>query len=264
MKNKLLFLLILQLYSMYLFSQKNPPDKVFLKNGSIITGQISEVKPREYVKINTFCGNLWVFTTNEIEKIEIDNYILEDLGNLNYVAENHLKVKSIYNMTDTLPKNVFFNETSSGLLVGSRSNDEIAPFSLLFINGIMIKEKISVGLGTGIEFYSVNHIPVALDLKYFAGKSKIQPYLGVMGGYSFPTDKNSDEYGYEMKAKGGFLINPQIGIKVPTSGVTSLVFSIGYRHQNLHYDLNELWNDSSEEIIEYYNRVSFRIGLLFR
>lgn len=50
------------------FAQESE-DVVYLKNGSIIRGQITEIIPNEKLKIQTRDGNLLVFTMDEVEKI---------------------------------------------------------------------------------------------------------------------------------------------------------------------------------------------------
>lgn len=55
-------------------------DVVYLKNGSIIKGQITEMIPNKHIKIETNGGNLFVYSFAEIEKMEkeeVDNPSLD-------------------------------------------------------------------------------------------------------------------------------------------------------------------------------------------
>ena len=45
-------------------------DVVYLKNGSVIKGQITEMIPDKHIKIETSGGSLFVYSFDEIEKIE--------------------------------------------------------------------------------------------------------------------------------------------------------------------------------------------------
>ncbi|MGM0407205.1 MAG: hypothetical protein ACQERU_04430 [Bacteroidota bacterium] len=63
------FIFIFVLISSALFAQ-NKADVVYLKNGSIIKGQITEMIPDKHIKIETSGGSLFVYTFEEIEKIE--------------------------------------------------------------------------------------------------------------------------------------------------------------------------------------------------
>lgn len=63
----LIFIFIL--ISLAVFAQEKQ-DVVYLKNGSVIKGQITEMIPDKHVKIETNGGNLFVYSFAEIEKIE--------------------------------------------------------------------------------------------------------------------------------------------------------------------------------------------------
>lgn len=60
---------IFVLFSSVLFAQQKE-DVVYLKNGSVIKGQITEMIPDKHVKIETGGGSLFVYTFDKIEKIE--------------------------------------------------------------------------------------------------------------------------------------------------------------------------------------------------
>lgn len=63
------FIFIFVLISSVIFAQ-DKEDVVYLKNGSVIKGQITEMIPDKHVKIETNGGSLFVYTFDEIEKIE--------------------------------------------------------------------------------------------------------------------------------------------------------------------------------------------------
>lgn len=63
------FILLLVLLSSYLFAQDNYVDVVYLKNGSVIRGIITEQIPNKSIKIITKDQNVFVFKIEEVEKI---------------------------------------------------------------------------------------------------------------------------------------------------------------------------------------------------
>ena len=65
---KSLLLLIILFSSNYIFSQTNMEDVVYLKNGSIIRGMITEMIPNQSVKIKSD-RNVFVYKMDEIEKM---------------------------------------------------------------------------------------------------------------------------------------------------------------------------------------------------
>jgi len=66
---KILILIACLLLTTIIFSQENI-DVIYLKNGSIIKGEITEMIPNDHIKIKTEGGNIFVYTINEIEKME--------------------------------------------------------------------------------------------------------------------------------------------------------------------------------------------------
>ena len=66
---KILMLIACLLMTTTIFSQENI-DVIYLKNGSIIKGEITEMIPDDHIKIKTEGGNIFVYTFDEIEKME--------------------------------------------------------------------------------------------------------------------------------------------------------------------------------------------------
>ena len=70
---KYLFLFVF-LFSPQVFAQTQIRDVVYLKNGSIIKGQITEMNPSENLKIETADGSLFVYKMGEILKMEKETF----------------------------------------------------------------------------------------------------------------------------------------------------------------------------------------------
>src|SRR5690625_1992186 len=66
---KYFFLLILMLGASTAFAQSNYEDVVYLKNGSIIRGIITEQIPNESIRIEISNGSIFVYRMDEIERI---------------------------------------------------------------------------------------------------------------------------------------------------------------------------------------------------
>jgi hypothetical protein len=64
----ILFISILFLFN-FTFSQSQSMDVVYLKNGSIIRGEIIEQIPDKSIKLQTADGNIFVYNFSDIEKI---------------------------------------------------------------------------------------------------------------------------------------------------------------------------------------------------
>jgi hypothetical protein len=96
---------IFVLISSALFAQ-NTEDLVYLKNGSVIKGQITEIIPDKHVKIETNGGSLLVYSFAEIEKIE-KNKIDDSTPPVYAKGENNEGIFSDY-----------YNQSSLGVAIG--------------------------------------------------------------------------------------------------------------------------------------------------
>lgn len=78
MKNFLLLLFVF--FSIGVFGQTTR-DVVFLKNGSVIKGTITEMNPSVNIKIKTADGSLFVYKIEEILKIEKEEFVGKEMNN---------------------------------------------------------------------------------------------------------------------------------------------------------------------------------------
>ena len=249
MKKLTLVLLALLFASNIIYAKKPKRDVIYLKNGSIINGQIISSLPSGQVKIKTKDNSLWVFEQSQIDSIS--------------QSENELKQFHAG----------YFNLTEAGILAGNSDNKYSAPFSFLNISGLQFKNGLSVGAGTGVEFFNETYLPVVADFRYYLKRQGVNPFFGVQGGYSFALDKPDKQYVYgntylwnipngstlDVKAKGGLLLNPFVGFCTSLNENMALTFSAGYRIMRHRYNRED---DSKIDID--YNRLSLKIGLIFQ
>lgn len=231
------------------FGQKKKRDVVYLKNGSIIYGQIIGSLPSGQVRLKTKDNNSWVFESAQIDSIRSSSQTLNQIHR------------------------GYFNLTEAGVLVGNPGNKYSAPFSFINITGWKLKNGFSVGAGAGVEFFSETYLPVVADLRYYLKRQGANPFFGFQGGYSFGLDKPDMQYVYdytgiwpgptgntlEIKAKGGLLLNPFAGICTSLNENLALTFSAGYRIMRHRYSREDNYNIDID-----YNRLSIKIGLIFQ
>lgn len=241
--SKSLFFLLFTILTFPVFTQqkKVEEDVVYLKNGTIIRGQVIEYKSGEYVSIRSYGRNVWVFREDEIDKIVREKVVPESDG---------IKVKG---------QEGYFNYTGIGVLAGSRLSDLSAPFSMQSVNGYKFKGGFYFGGGIGIESFSEISIPVFADLRYQLLDDAFSPYLFAQAGYSLPMENNW-EY---RKAKGGPMTGIGIGVTIPLNIHTSLCFNMAYRYQQLLYVDTDSWSGYETKRYEQYNRLEIRLGFLF-
>lgn len=234
--------------------------KVFMKNGSIVKGKITESVETSTIRIQS-AGNLWVFPLNEIDKID-------------YSVVNPEKEEP------TTSSNIS-NHTQIGILSGNSENSQKAPFFMHSSLNFRVDDKIKVGFGSGVEFLKETHLPVFANIEYKFRNTRFSPYLSFKAGYCFPLEDSRTVYydvvpyyasssssiiwpGYNyygnmnLKAKGGVLINPTFGIIDMFSPNFGMSFSIGYRYTRLHYT-----GEKDYRLDVDYNRLSISFGIIF-
>ena len=231
------------------FARKGKKDIIYLKNGSVINGQIISSLPSGQVKIKTKDNSLWVFEAAQIDSISKSNSAFSQI------------------------RTGYFNLTEAGILAGNSNNKYATPFSMMNISGWQFNNRFSVGAGAGVEFFSETYLPVVADIRYYLKRQGVNPFFGLQGGYSFALDTPDKQYVYQtsniwqgssaatldIKAKGGFLVNPFVGFCTPLGENLALTFSAGYRIMRQRYSREDNYLIDID-----YNRLSLKIGLMFQ
>ncbi|MFC2117900.1 hypothetical protein ACFLSY_04580 [Bacteroidota bacterium] len=240
--NKILYTFILVIVCSAAFSQNNNTDIVYLKDGSIIRGNIIEYITDGHVKIETIDNNIWVFKHNKIDKV---------------VFKTLNKNKGTF-----IQKTGYYNLTDMGVLIGTGNNEKTAPFSINMINAYRFSPHFSAGLGAGVEFFSTPVIPLFIDARYEFYDGEFSPFVYLNGGYSFQVGENYDYY-TDTNSKGGLMAGSGIGIRISLNNKSHLVVSMGYRFQQLTYSYYEEWTDDTIDRFEKLSRFAIRIGFMF-
>jgi hypothetical protein len=198
------------------YGQNNMEDVVYLKNGSIIRGIIVEQIPNQSIKIQTKDRNIFVFKYDEIEKITKENLPLDNTNNDSKDAS--FKKRGFINLTEINFSPGIGNVNTETLTYKN------ADFSFGFrtVNGYQINEHLSLGLGIGIDKYKYSTLlPITFDARATILKGKVSPVFTANIGYSVGLNE----------VKGGFVINPQFGIKTYLSENVAYLFNLGYKWQ---------------------------------
>lgn len=218
-------------------------DHIYLKSGSVIRGQILEIEPVDHVKVQDLCGNIWYYKIVEVEKITSEPFELQtrqtDRGGFG-------------------PG--FVNMTSMGFLAGSSNNQQLAPFSLVMVNGWRNSDGLFLGAGLGIEFLNTNYLPLFLDMRYDITGKDVVPYLLIKGGYSLPMTQGYSEYDVEYSYQGGVLAAGGVGLKIRTREHFAWDIELMYRYQQTSSSERYDWNNQEYQYTDIYNRIEIRLG----
>ena len=227
-------------------AQNLDEDVIYLKNGSVIRGQIIEQKFGEYVKIESYGANVWVFDAEAIDRIVKAEAI-------------NLKKQGIIKETG------YFNVSEAGVLGGKDDFGNKFSLSVLVTNGYKFKNKISAGVTTGLEVMEIASAPALADVRFDFSNKKFTPFIAAHAGYSFPLTNYYNATGNHVY-QGGYSLGAAAGIKNYFTDNTALVFSIGFRQtQLISHESVWWWNGERQNIMteQIFNRVSVHLGFLF-
>lgn len=216
-------------------AQSESPDVVYLKNGSILRGQIIERADGNVVKLKTAGGNIFVIDRHQVKEIKEEI----DLGRRYY------------------KKSGYMNNTGLDVLSAER-----AAVRFRMVNGYRFSPRFSAGLGMGVVLYNdpQNLIPVFLDLKYKLFEAGTTPFLSLKGGYSFSVLSDKD---LEVEShRGGLMLNPAVGIQFEINRDFGLYIASGYNLDHASYKQQQ-WDGSMVKTAVSYRRLQLGIGLAF-
>jgi len=160
----------------------------------------------------------------------------------------------------------------------TRTSLAVAP-SFTITNGYMFNEHWAAGAGVGFEIFDYNLFPLFAELRYTLSDHKISPFVVVKGGYSFGSfkAKHYDELNLNwspyyindasLRNYGGLMVHPEIGVKVPLSENSDLLFTAAYRYQKTKSVARKDYNDGQFDEWEHkedINRLSFGFAIMFR
>jgi len=243
-KHPFFLLIVVVLFSVWTPLLAQDVDHVYLKTGSIVRGRILEIAPEDHVKIEDLSGNVWFFQISEVDKITSEPY-----AGGKAIPDGPLGFEP-----------GFVNMTSIGFLAGSANNEQVAPFSLLTVNGYRTSSGFFAGAGIGIEFLSTNYMPFFLDLRYDLFGEDLVPYIVAKGGYSVPLKAEDSSYEIDYKYSGGPLLGVGVGLKIKTRRQFAWDVSLLYRYQETSYKEIYGWNSQDYEYTDVYNRIEIRLG----
>ena len=236
------FLLVFSCLAIPLLAQKKGwQDVVYLKNGSIIRGELTEDPGNGTVKIETIGRNLFVFTAAEIEKVSRD------------------LVRPAFKYPFTTG---YLNMTEAGLSVGNSSawnSGRHVDISLQTFNGYQFASYFALGLTAGMDAYTgITLLPLGIGLRGDLAKTKNRPYYSFDAGYALDWLNNPRLSG---NRQGGFFWSPGAGMKL--SGKTNRAFLISLAYRRQASSLEMPFRNGTSITENKFKRVLFRMGMSF-
>jgi hypothetical protein len=231
-----IFFILLTLSVFLPASSQKSCDAVYVNTGTIIRGKIT-LQNDSIVKIMTCCGSEFAFRKNEILQITTERC-------------NTTKA--------AIARKGYMNFTSMGVLIGSTENQKSAPFSVLMEHNYRFNKTIALGGFLGFEQLNESVMPLGANLKLFIPAGNTDIYFGTSAGHSFSLGKPADVA--IEKANGGFMFSTEMGVIIPVSTGSGISVAIGYRYNELHYELKD-WYYGEYKQTNKYNRFMIRFGI---
>lgn len=206
---KIFLLFSLVISTLFLYSQAQYEDVVYLKNGSVIRGLIIEQVPNETIKIKTQDRNIFVYKIEEIEKITKEE--LDNKYNANVKNNNETNFSGHVELGPLLYAN------------RDRRFNNLATFSFRTLMGGKLSEKFTLGAELGVDaasgFFS---IPMGIAFRAsFIEKSRVSPILDFGTGYTFNSGNTNGIY------SNGIYFSPAMGAKFRVKNIAPFI-KLGY------------------------------------
>lgn len=241
----IIFILIFQLNAQV---ENSFRDKVILKNGSILYGQLIDYSIGDQVKLKLSNGQILTFGDKNVKKIVINS------PDSDMEEEREYKSNTVYNFVsfNYIPgNNEDFDLVNSGL-------------GLDYSAGYRFNNYISLGAGIGVETYNYGlrefFIPIHVDFLSILKKNKVSPFFRFQGGYGF-VKATSDKV---IDSNGGLMLNPAFGIIFLQKNNTGFTIDMNFKFQRANFVINSSnWNSQISYRDIDLMRLCLRFGVLF-
>jgi hypothetical protein len=154
----------------------------------------------------------------------------------------------------------FYQTLEVGLLVNASNGGLSATYSA----GHRFSRWLGVGGGVGISGFDfeqgTNVIPLFVEVRGFATQKKVSPYYALRIGYGFALKNAANDI---SETKGGYLFNPQLGIRFGGGSAVSFYTGIGLHIQRATYTISRTFNE--EVVVNRYlfKRLELKFGITF-
>lgn len=231
------------------FAQKRIQSVVYLKNGSVLRGELVNPESSGKVSIKIAGNNLFVYDLSEVDKITTES----SATNLEY------------------KKHGFAHSSQLGFLIGGEG-DGIG-LDLHTVNGYKFSPYTNVGVGVGVQFYwnlpNINYwyytpsnttriIPIFANFSGDLLPAKhITPHYYARVGYGIAS--NNNEY---VDTKGGLMFGLGGGFKLRGNGPLSWILGVDYNFQKLYSESSQ-WEGNLNKTELSIRRLVITTGISF-
>lgn len=248
MKKLLAYCLLLCWLSTVMLYAQSGNDVVRLKNGGVVRGTIIEYLPADHLTIRSDAQNTLTFAAADIATVEQQN--------------SHQR-------SPISPRNKgYYHLTQGGISIGNSTtnwqNDPVNG-SLQTINGYKFNPYLAVGVGVGIDWYTLSRVyPIFADVRgSLLPKSSVTPIYFAQAGYGFGGSRSDYRWLADYTAHGGFMASTGVGMQVYINNRTAWLVELGYKMQQVRDRYTDAWSTSTHDRNQLYRRLVVRTGITF-
>lgn len=234
-------------------AQKEQEQVLYLKNGSIIRGDLIE-QTQDVVKMRIYGGSVFVFPASDVVKIVSEE---------RFVPQGRRQKGEF-----TIKEHGFYQTLSAGMLFRRYENNN---FQARYSAGYHFNRHLAVGLQTGVNSidFSWNiaqtSLPVMAEVRGYWTKQPFSPYYAAQFGYAFDATQTTDEL---LESKGGVTFSPKIGVQLPSRSNAAFFVEVGYFFQQASFTYRNFWTwpQPIDNIVTQnitFQRVAASVGVTF-
>jgi hypothetical protein len=219
---KILIILTATIVLSFCANAQQGKDVLFLKNGSVIYGSLTEIKDGRYT-ISTTGGLIFTYTTDEVDKFIVGAQSKSGKVQINDINGIGLGIES-------------------GFLIGSSNQNFPLLFSFNPMFTFTFADRNTIGFVSGIEAYDQLYLPLLFEYRYNILNADVSPFIYARGGglISLEGDDDYEEY------LGGWTLGIGTGFRWPIAGFESFI-KFGFRYGFTVHKVDSYYDYIDEE-----------------
>lgn len=224
-------------------------DKVILKNGSIIYGQLINYQMGSDIVLQLKSGQKLTFPESYISRVEMSGDFIEKP-----------KIPQEYKLQD----NKIYNTINLKLIPASQNlyNQNKTGVGLDYCFGYRYNHLLSAGIGIGFDNYNFGFseyfVPVFVDMFSIFMKKTKSPFARVQLGYS----SVFCDYQYISDYSGGVMFNGGLGFKFQGSNKIDYLIEMSYRYQPANFIIDNGGRNIQNYDIKF-KKIIVKFGIMF-
>ncbi|MBK9733234.1 MAG: hypothetical protein IPO83_18435 [Chitinophagaceae bacterium] len=242
-------------------AQSDLQDVVYLKDGSILRGNIVAQFLDSLVKIEISGGSVFAVKMEQLQYIEYKVKPPKSEVPVTVDTPFERKEHGYFNITDigVLPGTNYTYD----YYYGSNYATTSIGFTIQTIHGYRFNPHFLAGAGLAIDIIQYPMGQLFADGRWEILNRKATPFVFIDAGYGIPLNKDQDDANGQVYYSGGFTAGGGVGMRVNFHNEGAFVMEVGYKmEKRSEHIVYEIWG--TDQTNSYtYNRLAIRFGLAF-